>query len=63
MSGQLESALEGAILAARVNAKHTVGEPIVVCLEAMGYRIVPEWTVEAFAKVLRQADEKKEAGR
>lgn len=40
---------------ARGNAARTVGAPIVLALESMGYRIVPVFVVDTLNKVLAKA--------
>jgi hypothetical protein len=40
---------------ARSHVARTCGVPLVITVEAMGYRIVPEWVVEQMRKVISRA--------
>lgn len=41
-----------AVESARQNAAYAVGKPVVVTLEAMGYRVVPAWVADMLEKIL-----------
>lgn len=56
---QLRAGLLKAVEEARQKAARTVGSPIVITLEAMGYRVVPAWVVEMLDNILSKAAEKK----
>lgn len=56
---QLRAGLLKAVEEARQKAVRTVGSPIVITLEAMGYRVVPAWVVEMLDNILSKAAEKK----
>lgn len=58
---KLAMAFDGAMLAARIAVKHACGNAIVTCIEAMGYRVVPLYFVDAFREVLERDDEKRAA--
>lgn len=49
---QMVEGLAKACEDARQHVARDCGRPFVLTTEAMGYRIVPEWVVDAFAKFL-----------
>ncbi len=50
---ELQQKLRESIETARQMSARAVGAPLVLTLEAMGYRIVPAWVVASLEKVLR----------
>lgn len=45
---------------AREAVARACGVPLVTTVEAMGYRVVPEWMVSQFQRVLEHVEAKKE---
>lgn len=55
---ELKAGLKKACEEARQKSAWAVGKPVVVTLEAMGYRVVPAWVVEMLEKILSKAEKK-----
>lgn len=52
---EMKDGFERACEEARQRVARDCGVPFVLATEAMGFRIVPEWVVVSFAKVIAKA--------
>lgn len=58
---ELAREIDKALADSREKIARAVGVPFVVTIESMGYRIVPEWMLKSFLRVIHSAAGKAEA--